>query len=530
MKNRNLLITIGLIGLCGCASHKPTLLPMDKGSFEPTWQSLAQYQVPDWFRNAKFGIWAHWGPQCQPESGDWYARSMYEEGSHDYNVQIAKYGHPSKAGFKEVIHDWKAQNWQPDSLIAFYKRAGARYFFALANHHDNFDLWDSDYQEWNSVNMGPQKNIIAGWAKACRREGLYFGVSVHASHAWCWYEVSRGRDTKGPYKNVPYDGWLTREDGKGKWWEGYDPQELYAQNHPLSIDNRHWDWDTTLVVRPSEAYCNKFYNRTVDLIDKYNPDLLYFDDTSLPLSQVSNVGLKIAAHYYNHSEKQHNGKQENVIFAKCLNDKEKQCMTWDVERGAPDAIQPIPWQTCTCIGSWHYDRGIYEHNYYKPAEKVVQMLIDVVSKNGCMLLSVPVRGDGTIDEKEKAIISKVGDWMRVNGEAIYDTRPWTKYGEGPSAEKANPINAQGFNEGQMNGYSSADLRFTQKGDTLFAMAMKYPADGKLLVRSVASKHPSQVKVLGYPAATWEATADGLSITLPLPAPASSMPVAIKIIP
>ena len=197
--------------------------PVTPGKFQPTWESLKQYRVPEWFRNAKFGIWAHWGPQCQPEDGDWYARGMYQTGSWQYQFHTNHYGSPRDFGFKDVIHSWHAENWEPEKLMALYKRAGAQYFFALANHHDNFDLWDSTYQPWNSVAIGPKKDLIGGWAKAARENGLKFGVSVHAAHAWSWYEPAQD-----------YDGKLTKADGAGKWWDGLDPQDLYAQNHPPS--------------------------------------------------------------------------------------------------------------------------------------------------------------------------------------------------------------------------------------------------------------------------------------------------------
>lgn len=214
--------------------------------FEPTWDSLKQYKVPDWFADAKFGMWAHWGAQCQPEHGDWYARGMYEEGSDHYNFHLKKYGHPSKFGFKDVINEWKAENWNPDALVELYKNAGAKYFVAMANHHDNFDNFNSSYQPWNSVKYGPKKDLIEGWVKAAKKHGLPFGVSVHASHAWTWYEPSQRSDKNGALAGVPYDGKLTKSDGKNKWWNGLDPQELYAQNHPLSqpmrdfVKQRNW--------------------------------------------------------------------------------------------------------------------------------------------------------------------------------------------------------------------------------------------------------------------------------------------------
>ena len=216
---------------------------------------------------------------------------MYEEGSHDYEYQVAHYGHPSKVGFKDIDHRWKAENWDPEHLMGLYKAAGAKYFVALAQHHDNFDCFDSKHQPWNSVAIGPKKDIVGTWAKAARKAGLRFGVTSHGSHAWSWYEVSQGADKKGPLAGVPYDGHLTKADGKGQWWEGLDPQDLYAQNHAPGKGGLVWDWDAAQGSSvPDKAYCEKFYNRTIDLLDKYHPDLIYFDDTVLPLYKVSDVG------------------------------------------------------------------------------------------------------------------------------------------------------------------------------------------------------------------------------------------------
>lgn len=499
--------------------------PLAQGSFKPTWESLQQYKVPEWFRNAKFGIWAHWGPQCQPEQGDWYARFMYAEDSREYKWSTQNYGHPSEYGFKDVCNAWKAENWNPEKLVTLYKKAGARYFFAMGNHHDNFDMWDSKYQPWNSVNIGPKKDIIDGWAKAARKNGLYFGVSIHAAHAWTFYETAQRSDKEGSKAGVPYDGNLTKADGKGKWWDGYDPQDLYAQKHPLSKGSEktstihsQWEWSNGASV-PSTEYCDKFYNRTVDLINHYNPDLLYFDDTALPLWPISDAGLRIAAHYYNHNMQQHKGKLESVIFGKILTEDQKKCMVWDVERGAPDKIQEQPWQTCTCIGEWHYRRSIYDNDKYKTAKEVVHMLADIVSKNGNLLLNIPVRGDGTIDEKEVKVVEKIGVWMDVNSEGIYDTRPWKVFGEGPTAENANPINAQGFNEGKTS-YSSKDIRFTSKNGVLYAIVMGWPEDGKVVIKSLSTnnlpykKNIKQVELLGSGKVKFVSGADGLTVTLP----------------
>lgn len=474
--------------------------PIADGIYKPDWQSLSQYKVPDWYRNAKFGIWAHWGPQCQPEQGDWYARGMYEEGSNQNKWHMEHYGHPSKAGFKEVINDWKAQNWDPEKLVQLYKRVGAQYFFAMANHHDNLDLWNSKYQEWNSTRVGPKKDIVAGWAVAAKKYKLPFGLSVHASRPWTWYEFAQGADKKGELAGVSFDGKLTKDDGKGTWWEGLDPQELYAQNHELSKTTdffQWWNWGDGASV-PSQQYCDKFYNRTMELINKFNPDLLYFDDTTLPLYPASDAGLKIAAHYYNNNMATHKGKLEAVMFGKVLSDEQKKCMVWDVERGVPDKPQAKAWQTCTCIGDWHYNRGVYEQNSYKSAATVIRMLVDIVSKNGNLLLNIPVRGDGSIDDKEVAILEGIAAWMDVNKESIFDTRPWKIYGEGPSVDAVNKLDGAGFNEGKV-GLTEKDIRYNQKGNVLYATVMSTPTKDislKSLGKNKGSYRIKKIEMLG----------------------------------
>lgn len=516
--------------------------PIASGPFTPDWNSLATYQTPDWFRNAKFGIWAHWGPQCEPEFGDWYGRGMYEEGGDAYRYHLQKYGHPSEFGFKDVIHRWKAERWDPDRLMALYKKAGARYFMALANHHDNFDLYNSRHQpQWNSTQLGPRKDLIGGWSKAARANGMRFGVSVHSAHAWTWYETAQRADKKGPYAGVPYDGKLTKADGKGKWWEGLDPQALYAQNHPLSrnegdggVMHAQWHWGGGASI-PDKAYCDNFFDRARDLIDSYDPDMVYYDDTVLPLWPISNVGLRLAAHMYNRSIAT-KGKNEAVINGKILDEQQRRAMVWDIERGQSNKIEPLPWQTCTCIGSWHYDRRVYDNKGYKSAQTVVHTLIDVVSKNGNLLLSVPVRGDGTIDEQEQAIVEEIGRWMAVNSEGIYDTRPWKVFGEGPVMEEAAaPMSGAGFNEGKGKAFSAADIRFTAKGETVYAFVMGRPETGKVTIASMRSGSPhlarriAKVELLGSGRRlAFRQTAAGLQVTLPADASPLAYASALKI--
>jgi alpha-L-fucosidase len=514
--------------------------PVTPGKFEPTWDSLHQYQCPDWFRNAKFGIWACFGPQNQPEAGDWYARNMYAEGSRQNKFHVAHYGPPSQFGFKDVIHIWKAENFDAEKLIALYKKIGAQYFFAMANHHDNFDNYDSKYQPWNSVNVGPHRDIIGDFAKAARNQGLPFGVSVHASHAWGFYEIAQSADKEGPFAGVPYDGKLTKADGKGKWWDGLDPQDLYAQNHTPALDfgnagsiHGKWNWGNGATI-PDQAYCDKFYNRTIDLVHKYKPDLLYFDDDALPLWPVSDAGLKIAADFYNFNMRQHDGKLEAVLFGKMLSESQQKCIVRDIERGAANKIEAQPWETDTCIGNWHYDRSLYDKNRYKSAKTVIQMLCDIVSKNGDLLLNIPVRGDGTIDDKEQAVLEGIGAWMDVNRECIFGTRPWKTFGEGPASEGA-ALSAQGFNEGKGKPFTGEDVRFTTKDGVIYMIALGVPKKD-LQIKSLGEaaklleKPISSISLLGSTdKVEWSRTADGLTISAPAKSP-NDIAIVYKILP
>jgi alpha-L-fucosidase len=541
-----ILLIFGAVALANCGRSQiltdpipetavPTIIvsttnePVTPGKFQPTWDSLHQYQCPDWFRNAKFGIWACFGPQNVPEDGDWYARNMYVEGSRQNKYHVAHYGPPSQFGFKDIIHVWKAENFDAEKLIALYKKVGAQYFFVMANHHDNFDMYDSKYQPWNSVKVGPHKDIVGDFARAAHEQGLPFGVSVHAAHAWSFYEIAQSADTTGPLAGVPYDGKLTKADGKGQWWDGLDPQDLYAQNHTPSLNfsransiHGQWNWGNGASI-PDQAYCDKFYNRTIDLVHKYKPDLIYFDDDALPLWPVSDAGLKIAADFYNFNMQQHDGKLEAVLFGKMLSESQQKCLVRDIERGAANKIEAQPWETDTCIGNWHYDRSLYEKNRYKSAKTVIQMLCDIVSKNGDLLLNIPVRGDGSIDDKEQAVLEGIGAWMDVNKECIFDTRPWKIFGEGPASEGA-ALSAQGFNEGKGKPFTAADVRFTTKGNALYAIVLGTPQQD-LQIKSLGTaaklldKPIGNITLLGTrEKVEWSQTADALTIKAPEKSP------------
>ena len=283
--------------------------------------------------------------------------------------------------------------------------------------------------------------------------------------------------------------------------------------------HRQWAWGNGVCV-PSQEYCTNFYNRTLDVINRYNPDLLYFDVTVAPFYPVSDAGLKIAAHFYNHNMATHKGKLEAVMFGKILDENQRKALVWDVERGAPNKIIDQPWQSCSCIGGWHYNTSIYEKNEYKSAAYVAKLLVDIVSKNGNLLLSVPLRADGTFDEKEEKILNEFGAWMNINKEAIYDTRPWVVFGEGPIAEEDIPLNAQRFNEGSYSQAGAKEIRFTQTPKYLYATVLAWPADGKVNIKSLAADSKlyegkiRKVELLGYGKVDFVRTAEGLSVTLP----------------
>ena len=415
------------------------------GPFQPDWQSLKRYECPEWFRDAKFGIWSVWGPQAVPEQGDWYARKMYVETEPDYQYHVAHYGHPSKFGYKDIIALWKAEKWDPARLMELYRQAGAKYFVVMANHHDNYDLWDSKYQPvWNSVKTGPHKDIVGLWRTEALKAGLRFGVTEHNARSLAWLQTSHGADTKGPLKGVPYDG--------------ADPR-FVSLYHPPAKDSIGYP------KPPSPEWANEWYLRSKDLLDTYKPDLFYFDG-GVPFGD---VGLRLVTHYYNANAQWHGGKMEAVLNVKNTPDPtyvDGTCVR-DVERGVIDGISRLPWQTDTCVGDWFYKKGIT----YKSAGRVIHMLADIVSKNGNLLLNAPLSPEGTLDPECEATLRGIGEWLAINGTAIYGTRPFTVFGEGPHIK--NYDNDLLYNEDSIK-YTYEDLRFTTKGDVVYVISLGQP--------------------------------------------------------
>lgn len=495
-------VQAGVIEQPPAAQPVPAKIEIADGPFKPSWESLKQYRCPDWFRDAKLGIWAILTPQSLPEAGDWYARAMYEQGSGQYNYHVAHYGHPSVFGYKDLAAMWKLEKFDPDRLMSLYKKMGAKYFVVLANHHDNWDNWNSKYHRWNSVNVGPKQDIVGLWAKAARKHGLRFGVTEHVARSYSWFNTNKGSDKEGPLAGVPYDG--------------NDPkfQDLYFPPHD--------DTSYTYPANPPEWWPRQWFWRIRDLIDTYHPDLMY-SDGAVPFGE---VGRSLIAHFYNANMAWHGGKLEGVYNLKDMAPRTDHgeyvdgIGVQDVERGVLGGIKAEPWQTDTCIGNWFYKTGLQ----YKPASTVICMLADIVSKNGNLLLNIPLKHDGTIDAEAEKVLADLGAWMAVNGEAIYGTRPWKVFGEG------RPQGGGDLNEDGRR-YSARDIRFTTKGDALYALVLGWPDDGRTRVRSLAKAAGtvSRVSLLGHSGELqWTQTEAGLEVVLPAKRP-SEHAFALKII-
>ncbi|MGI4732417.1 MAG: alpha-L-fucosidase [Janthinobacterium lividum] len=506
-----------------------------RGPVQPNWPSLvANYRYPDWFRDAKLGMWAHWGPQSVPEQGDWYGRFMYMQGHPMYEHHLRTYGHPSVAGMKDIQHLWTADRWEPEALIARYKKAGARYFMTLACHHDNLDTYDSRYQPWNATRVGPRRDIVGTWEKAARAAGLKFGVSNHAAHSWHWYQPAFGYDPTGPKKGVRYDAYrLTKADGRGQWWDGLDPRDLYNGGYavlPDGIDTveamTKWhdvhdgDWIAGEAGPKNDPrYATRWLLRQQDLVAKYKPDLVYFDDYGLPFGP---IGLQSAADYYNRSIDWH-GKIDVALFAKQLTPDQRGGVVQDVERGYTDHLWQEPWQTDTCLGDWFYNVARLNDKSYKTAEQVIQRLADVVSKNGNLLLSIPQPGHGAIDSEEERILDGIGGWTAVNDEAIFGSRPWRSFGEGPTLLHAGMQNERG------NGpaFTARDVRFTTNRGALYLLFL-VPPQGTASVASLASGRwhgeVARATLLGGGPVRFRQDATGMHFDLPRGAPGGFVPV------
>ena len=463
-----------------------------QGPFQPSWDSLIQYEVPEWYRDAKFGIFIHWGPYCVPAFGnEWYPRNMYQPDSPEFKHHIETYGPQDQFGYKDFIPLFKAEKFDAAQWVQLFKDAGARYVMPVAEHHDGFPMYATTLSKWNAAEMGPGRDILAELAAESRRQGLVFGLSSHRAEHW-WF-MDGGRKFASDVQNKRYQDF-------------YGP----AAASPNRTPPEQWkslDWNP----RPDASYLDDWLARCAELVDKYQPQVFWFDWWIEQIVFKPYI-QKFAAYYYNRAAEWQKGvaiNYKNEAFP-------PEAAVYDVERGKLPGINPHFWQTDTSVSykSW----GYIHDDEFKPVSGMVHDLVDIVSKNGCLLMNIGPRPDGTIPEGAADRLRGIGLWLKVNGEAIYGTRTWESYGEGDT-----PIPA-GFKEKEQTSYTSSDIRYTRKGDTLYAISLGW-AEGEWLCKSLGSGSSIQkdriiqIELLGSQAPlTWKQDAAGLHVIPPAEKP------------
>ena len=514
-------------------------LPIAPGPFEPTWESIeANYPgPPEWLREAKIGFWVHFGPQAAGESGDWYARNLYKPGHRAYENHRRRYGHPSEVGYKDVLHTWNPDRLDPEALTALYRKAGARFLMIQGVHHDNFDLWDSRYQPWNSVRIGPRRDLLGEWAAACRRHGMRYGVTFHHEYTWWWWQTAFGSDaTDGERPGVPYDGRLTAADGKGTWWEGLDPRLLYGIDlreyetvdsvarltgwspPKPGIYGRHLDY--------ARWYATQWALRIMDVTAHYDPDFIYTDGTvqgpftgdGTGTGFKANAMQTVMADYFNRQLRQR-GAVDGFAIIKFRRPTNGAVNT--AEFGFPDTINTAqPWVREASVGDWFYAPG-----FTYDAPSMIRFIIEAIARDGNVALNIPLRPDGSIEDACVGMLEEVGRWLDVNGAAVYGSRAWTTLGEGERTEKGAlkklPGGALGRRQADFR-YDAQDIRFTRgKDGALYALCMALPEAGQTLrIRSLArgaedAPAVTDVSLLGHDGAlTWRQTEEALEVTCP----------------
>ena len=522
-------------------------IPIAPGPFEPTWESIEKNYPgePAWLREAKFGIWVHFGPQSAGESGDWYARNLYKSDKIAYKNHLKKYGHPSEVGYKEVLRDWNPTKLDPAALTKIYEDAGAKFLMIQGVHHDNYDMWNSKYQPWNSVNIGPKRDFLGEWAKACRANGMHYGVTFHHEYTWWWWQTAFGCDKEGDKKGVPYDGNLTLADGKGKWWEGYDPRLLYGidlREYKGVEAKAHTDWSPapagifTNHLEYAKWYTTQWALRMMDVVEHYDPDFIYTDGTVQgPFTgNGTGTGIKtnampvVMADYYNRTLK--NRGEVNTFSIVKFRKKTNGTVNTE-EFGVPADIKTDqPWIAEVPVGDWFYAPG-----FTYDSGMMIRYIIEAIARDGNAALSIAILPDGSLDEGSLKMLKEVGVWMRRNGEAVYGSHAWTIPGEGEIVKgklKMLPGGALKRKHAEFK-FDAQDIRFTVgKNGALYTFCMNVPEPGTALkIKSLGTdakylgKPVKTVKLLGHDGELqWRQEADGLAITCP-----AEMPFATSIV-
>ncbi len=421
------------------------------GPFSPTWESLQGYRVPRWYEDAKFGIFVHWGLYAVPAFGnEWYPRNMYLQGTPEFEHHLATYGPQKGFGHKDFIPLFTAERFDPDAWAALFRQAGAQFVVPVAEHHDGFAMYDCGFSDWTAAKMGPKRDLIGELAAAVRRQFLVFGLSSHRAEHW-WF----------------FNGGMAYES------DVQDPRfaGLYAPAQPKEL-------------QPNEEFLDDWLARTCELIDKYQPQLVWFD-WWIEEPAFASYLQRFAAYYYNRAA----GWQRGVAINYKFNAFREGSAVFDVERGQLDDQRARFWQTDTAVSknSWGY---IQNHDY-RSAGDLIGDLVDIVSKNGALLLNVGPRPDGTIPEPEQDILREMGAWLKINGEAIYGTRPWRVYGEGPTK-----VVGGSFNDTKRPPFTRRDIRFTTRGEVLYAVALAIPSTGRVEIESLGTDSGLFNKTIG----------------------------------
>jgi alpha-L-fucosidase len=469
------------------------------GPFRDDWDSLSQYEIPQWYKDAKFGIFVHWGAYSVPAFGsEWYPRQMYIEaerrGKDFFEHHVKTYGTQDKFGCKDFIPMFKAESFDPNEWAELFQKSGAKYVVPVAEHHDGFPMYECSFTDWDASKMGPKRDLMAELSKSIRARGMKLGLSSHRAFNWKFY-VRR-----------------PNFDSADKKFAG-----LYGRPMPFLFEQDAADYQKRFEPQ-DQQFRDDWLARTCEIVDRFNPDIVWFDFCITPGGEQANYTdnpfapelKKFAAYYYN-SRKSQAG-DFGVVNYKWKAFPEKAAVL-DLERSKMDAIRTPFWQTDTAISSSSW--GYTQDQKYKTPNRLVDDLVDIVSKNGCLLLNVGPRADGTIPDQDREILLSIGKWLKINGEAIYETTPWKTFGEGPTGTSTGHLA-----ESKDKPFTAEDIRFTTKGDSLFAIALDWPQSNRLTIKTLSDSNTDlktieSIKLLGSDKpVSWTRDAKGLHVDLP----------------